>query len=192
MRGDGLIQRLEPLPQQADQLVRRQDAALPKRRLEPGVLPLGLAEQLAQPVPQLVTARLGDPVSGPLRLPALAGHLDSLDEPVLLQVLHHGVERTPIDLDGLVLAVLAQLRGHLVGVHWPLRQQRQQRQRHQVADLAPPCPLLPGHPNLLVAESPLPMTRYKVLVDEYRHGRVPPATPIPNGPLLPNSPLFSA
>src|SRR5258705_8850684 len=32
-------------------------------------------------------------------------------------------------------------------------------------------------PHLLVSESPLPKTRFQVIVDEYRHGRAPPATP---------------
>jgi len=32
-----------------------------------------------------------------------------LDEPVLLEVLDHGVERSPVDLDALFLAALAQL-----------------------------------------------------------------------------------
>ena len=83
----------------------------------------------------------------------------------------HRVERSPVDLDRLVLAALAQGRGHLVREHRPLRQQREQRQRQQVADL-PPL----GHPDHLASESSSPRTRFQVLVGEYRHARAPTAT----------------
>src|SRR5262249_30423467 len=120
--------------------------------------------------------RFGDLIGGPFRLPALAGDIHGLDEPVLLQVLHHGVERTPVDLDGLVLAAVTQGGGHLVRVHRPLDQQVEQRQREQVTDLPPPRLPLPGHPAT---------PRIRVLVYEYTPGRASPATLYSERPAVP-------
>ena len=185
--GDGRIQRVQPPPQQADQLVRRQHGALAEGRLEPGVLTLGLADQLAQPVLQLLAPRVGDLVGGPLRLPALAGDIHGLDEAVLLQVLHHGVERTPVDLDRLILALLAQREAISYGYIGRSVSRLSSDSASRLLIFRRPVFRSLGHPASPRIRVPVSEDSFKVLVDEYRHATGPPATPRAAGAAAPAS-----
>src|SRR4029450_6302709 len=89
-------------------------------RLEARVLLLRRSNEFPHPVLDLLAPRLGDavdPALGPVSMPISAGHLD---EPVLLEVLDHGVERSPVDLDAVLLAAPAQHGSDLVGMHGSL------------------------------------------------------------------------
>ena len=120
-----LLQGLDPVLEHVAHLGRRKHRHLREGRLELRVFLDRGAEQLGEPVLQLRTALLGEAVHGALRTPALAAGLHGLDEAVLGQVVHHGVQGAVVQLDAALLALGAHGRGHLVRMHRPLAERGQ-------------------------------------------------------------------
>src|SRR6202035_3561896 len=109
-----------PLPQQAEGLAGRQRADERQRGHEGRVLVLRPLDQLGEPVPQLAAAGVGEGVHGALGpLPGAAGLL-LVDEPGPGQLPDDHVQRSVVELDAAVVAVLAQGASQLVRVHGPL------------------------------------------------------------------------
>ncbi len=86
------------------------------------------ADELGHPVGHLDRAVVGDLVDGPLGPLALPHRAGRLDEALLLERLHHGVERPVVEAHALLLGPAAQRLRHLVGVHGLLVQADQHRQ----------------------------------------------------------------
>ena len=107
-------------PQDGGGVGRGEDRQVRQPRLEPEVLLVRDAQQLPQPVDELVGARVGDAIDGPLGALALAAGLLGLDQPLAPHHLHHGVEGPVIELDAVPLAPGPHGRRHFVGVHGPL------------------------------------------------------------------------
>ena len=118
--------------QQRHRLVRRQHGEQAQAGLELRIFLHRIAQQVAHPVDELVATRIGERVDGALGSPAFARRLLGANQAAREQHLDHRVERPVAQLDAVLLVPLLEGRGHLVGVHRPLEQQRQHGERQGV------------------------------------------------------------
>src|SRR6185437_2970696 len=101
------LKRLAALLEQRNDIIGRQHRQQREPRLEAGVLLGRTAEELAQPVDEFEASGIGDAVDRALRAVTVPRGLLLGDERVLLQRLHHCIERPVVELDALVLVPLA-------------------------------------------------------------------------------------
>ncbi len=134
--GDLAVQLLDAGLEQGDHLVRGQHGHDRQSGDEAVVFGLRCGDQFTGPVLGLGATGFGELVDDALGPGAVALAADDLDEAVLLQVLHHRVERAPLDVHVALFAAFTQYRRDLVTVHRALEQRRQYREGQQISDFA--------------------------------------------------------
>ena len=111
------LERLDPRPQQRHRLGGRDRAEHREAGGERRMLRGRNGDELPRPVGHLAAAGVGDPVRRALGARAGPVRADGLDQAVPLERAHDGVERAPLHVHVVVLALLADRRGDLVAVH---------------------------------------------------------------------------
>ena len=113
-------------------VVRRQGAEKRQGRHELRELLDRDGNQLREPLVQLASPLVGQPVDGPLRAPAVAHGLLRPDEAAALERLDHRVQRPVVEPHALLLAPRSKRLGHFVGVHGALEEAHQHAERQGV------------------------------------------------------------